>query len=594
MLTACERRNRYLGLFQALKTERGSFESHWQDLANVLTPRRVRFFTSDKNRGDRRNQNIIDSEPLFAARTLEHGMHAGMTPPSRPWFRITTPDPDLAEQQDVKEWLHVVTERLRTVFLRSNLYTVLPMVYGDLGVFGTAAIGMVEDDEDVLRCYSFPIGSFTFGLDERGVSTMFFLERTRTVLQLVQEFDPNRGRDKDKIDWTRFSSVVREHYENGRLDVAIDVMWVVLPNDDYDPNAHESIYMQWRSCHFEVGGNRETTGMLRESGFKRFPFFVPRWRVTGEDVYGTDCPGMQALGDVRQLQFMQKKLAKAIDKAVDPPMTGPTSLQTQKVSTIAGDLTYDDNEQARGLRPVHEVRLEGIAQLAQSMAETRYRIDRAFFADMFLMLQKSDEMLGADRPTAEEIRARLDEKMTVLGPVLERLNDELFDPLMDRAFDILEDAGLVPEAPEALKGLELKVEYLSIMAQAMKLTGAAGLDRLVQSTLAIGQIPDAETQVALAKLKWGGVIDQYADMFGVDPHVVRTDEEALQIVQQRAQAAAQAEQAKAFRDQAMGAAALGKTPTQGGQSTALDDMGQALQSSGLPATPGQTAQGAPA
>jgi hypothetical protein len=120
---------------------------------------------SDRNRGDKRNQNIIDSTGRFAARTLASGLHAGLTSPARPWMKLTTPDPDLAEHgrsQGMAARRHAAHA---DVFATSNLYNVLPLVYLDMGVFGTAAMSIVEDTRDLFRCYSYPIGSYALGLD---------------------------------------------------------------------------------------------------------------------------------------------------------------------------------------------------------------------------------------------------------------------------------------------------------------------------------------------------------------------------------------------------------------------------------------------
>ena len=136
-----------------LLTERSTFLSHWNDLGRFILPRRPRFFTSDVDRGNRRNHSIIDSTAGLAARTLRSGMMSGITSPARPWFRLTTGDPDLDEKESVKEWLYDVTSDMSDIFLRSNVYNALPTVYGDMSIFGTAAVLIEEDYEHVIRAY---------------------------------------------------------------------------------------------------------------------------------------------------------------------------------------------------------------------------------------------------------------------------------------------------------------------------------------------------------------------------------------------------------------------------------------------------------
>lgn len=560
------RRQRYENIRGALELERSTFSTHWQELAEFVKPRRIRFQTTDRNKGDRRSGSIIDSAPTFAHRTLQSGLHAGLTSPARPWMRVTTADPDLAEYPPVKLWLHTVTQRMLTVFLRSNLYNALPTLYGDIGLFATGAMAVLEDDEDLLRSYAYPIGSYSLGLDKRGKVTTFIREYRLSVRQLVEEFGLRSGyRD---IDWSRFSLDVKTQWEQGNYEHPVDLIWFVSPNEDSDPRRLQAKYtMRWKSCHYERGREEkdfpdgDDRGFLRMSGFNEFPVLAPRWDVTAEDTYGTDSPGMVALGDVKQLQLMARQKAKAIAKALDPPLKAPPELKGQKVSHLPGDITYvSERDGMKGLSPIHEVRLEGLQYFIQSEDACRDRVRRAFYEDLFLMLAMSDQNRGAQPVTAREIEERHEEKLLALGPVLERTNDELLDPLVDRVFAMMLRAGVIPTPPEELEGVELKVEYLSIMAQAQKLVGVVGQDRFLTSTIGMMEaFPEVRHKVRVFQ-----VVDSYAEMLGVNPNIVRTDEEAEELLAQEQQAAAAQVQAEQAKNLAQSAAALGNTPANTG------------------------------
>lgn len=538
------KRSRYEGMRAAYWSERqgGGFDAHWRELGDFLLPRRTRFWTGDRNRGDKRNQNIIDSTGRFAARTLSSGLHAGLTSPARPWMKLTTPDPDLAEFGPVKDWLHIVTQRMLTVFLQSNLYNALPILYGDMGVFGTAAMSCMEDSRDLFRCYPYPIGSYTIGLDARGVATTFIREYQMTVRAIVETFGVSEG--KRAIDWSTISSIVRTAWDRGDYETPIDVVWIVLPNEQARRDRLEAKYLPWASCHFERAPGPDTDSFLRESGFRTFPILAPRWDVSSpEDSYGTDCPGMTALGDIKQLQIMQRRKGQAISKQVDPPLVGPSALRTQKTSLLPGDITYVDvREGQQGLRSIHEVNIN-LADMTADIRETQYRIQRAFYEDLFLMLASQDQARGSTQPiTAREVEERHEEKLLVLGPVLERTNDELLDPLVDRVFSIMDARGLLPMPPEELHGVTLKVEYISILAQAQKLVGVIGQDRFLQSTLPLMEsFPQVRHKIRIMQ-----IVDNYGEMLGVDPRVIVPTAEATQAfdaeMQQHA-AAAQAQQA---------------------------------------------------
>ena len=547
-----------------LDNERSTFTSHWRDLGDFILPRRPRFYTSDVNKGDRRNQKIIDSTATLAARTLRSGMMSGVTSPARPWFRLTTPDPEMAEYGSVKEWLYKVQNIMSTSFLRSNLYNTLPILYGDLGVFGTAPMSVEEDfTGNVLSCQSFPVGSYMISKNHNGMVDTFFREFKMTVRQILQQFGTF---DDGKPDWSNISSYIKGLYDAGQTEQWIEVCHVIKPNEDFDPKKLESKYKRYMSCYYEkgvsqgtqqnyIGGTSDSSKLLSEKGYDFFPILCPRWEVTGEDVYGTSCPGMDALGDIKQLQLGEKRSFEAIEKMIRPPMVAPSSLKNQSVSLLPGDLTYADvRDGQNGMRPAFEVNFR-INEMEMKQDQVRQRIRRAFFEDLFLMLSTSDRR----DITAREIEERHEEKLLALGPVLEQLNQDLLDPLVDVAFNIHMRQGLIPPPPDELQGVQLKVEYLSIMAQAQKLIGIGGIERF---TGFVGQMASIDPSV-LDKIKADEVVDVYAEITSIPPGIVRTDDEVQGIRDQRAQAQQQQQEAMMAEQTAKAAKTMSETDLEG-------------------------------
>lgn len=521
-----------------MENERVTFLPQWRDLADYILPRRPRFFISDVNKGDRRNTKILDTTPTMSARTLRAGMMSGITSPARPWFRLTVADPSLAEQGDVKRWLHYVSDRMTTSFLRSNLYNVLPIIYGDLGVFGTGCLYVEEDfDGDVMRFYPFPIGSYMISQNEKLKVDTFMRDFRMTVRQLIAKFGRVPGQ-KD-IDWSKFSQHVRNQYDQGNLEAWVDVCHCVLPNADYNHDAPLSESKKFLSVYYERSMSAQITDSdndkyLSIKGYDLFPILAPRWEITGEDVYGTDCPGMVAVGDIKQLQTGEKRALQAIEKMINPPMTGPTSLRQQKASILPGDITYVDARDGQsGFRAAHEINFN-LQALEIKQEQVRNRIQKAFFEDLFLMLANSDRR----QITAREIEERHEEKLLALGPVLEQLNQDLLDPLIDIAFEMHIRQGLIPPPPDALQGMDMKVEYISIMAQAQKMVGVGAVERFAGFVGNIGQVtPDVFDKVNMDQM-----IDVYGDITSVHPSIIRTDEEVSEIRSQRNQAAMQQQQ----------------------------------------------------
>jgi len=538
-------------LLGQLSIDRATFWAHWRDLNDHILPRRGRFWVTDVNRGDKRSQHIIDGTPTLAARTLSSGMMSGITSPARPWFNLTVPDPELAEISAVKTWLYTVTERMRIVFERSNLYNQLPLVYDDLGVFGTAAMAVLEDPVNVIRTQAFPIGSYYLATRGDGTIGVFARDFRMTVRAIVDRFAHKKA-NGEVADWDNMSFQVQNLWKAGQADTWIDVVHVIQPNEQYTGIGWLSKDKAYSSIYFERGSPEDR--FLLEEGFDEFPIMAPRWQTNAEDAYATMCPGMLALGDIRQLQLMEKKVLMAVEKMINPPMMGPSLLRQAKASILPGDITYyDQREGMKGFAPVYQVQFE-IQSAETKQQEVRQRIQRAFYADLFLMLAEGEQQ----QMTAREVDERHEEKLIALGPVLESVNQDLLDPLVERTFAIMQRRGHIPPAPEALHGVPLRVEYVSIMAQAQKMIGLAGLERF--GSFAV-QLASVDPQV-LDKIDIDQMIEQHGDMTGIPPMILVADDKVKAIRAQRAQQQQQQQAAENAPGVAGAAKTLSETNTQ--------------------------------
>lgn len=535
-------RQRYLKRWEALKNERQSWISHWQELSENIQPRRSRFLSTERNKGDKRNGKIINSAPLRAARILAAGMMSGITSPARPWFRLTTPDPELGEASGVKSWLHYVEERLRLAFARSNLYNCLHSVYEDLGCFGTSAMIVEDDLDDGLRGYNLPVGQYALANSARLSVNTLYRELSMTVAQLVEKFGLENCTDR-----------VQQLVQRNQLDQWIEVVHFIEPNTSYTPGRAGPEGMPFKSCWMETAAS-DTDGFLREGGYEEFPVLAPRWSANGEDVYGSS-PGMHALGDCKALQFLERRKAQVVDKTVNPPMNAPTSMRNTRASLLPGDVNHVDSVSGgQKFEPAILMPPQALPAISEDVREHERRINESFFADLWLMLANSD----GREITAREVAERHEEKMLQLGPVLERLQDELLDPLIDRTFAIELRAGRLPPPPEELHGQDLRVEYISVLAQAQKLIGITAIERLASFAGSLYQVrPDA-----LDVVDWDKTVANYADALGVKPDLIKSADDVQAIRQERAKQQAAQRTAEAAQTATQGAKTLSETNLQ--------------------------------
>ncbi|MBT0456879.1 portal protein [Morganella morganii] len=523
-----------------LKAERLSFEPHWRELSDFTRPRSTRFTASEVNRGDRRNSKIIDPAAVMAARTLSSGMMSGITSPARPWFRLATPDRDLMDYGPVKLWLETVEQRMNEVFNRSNLYQSLPLMYEDLGTFATGAMAVVADPQRVIRTVPFPTGSFYIANGADLSVDTAVREFSMTVRQVITEFGTDAVSDTVKSQWN-----------SGQYGQWVNVVHAVYPNLDRQTGKLEAKHKAYKSVYYEA--NSTDDKLLRESGYDEFPIMAPRWEVNGEDVYGSSCPGMVALGSVKALQLLQRRKAQMIDKITNPPLQAPASIKSQRISTIPGGINYlpiaDVNNQ---IKPLFQIPANGTNGLLEDIQDTRQIIDHAYFVDLFRMMQT----VNTRSMPVEAVAEMREEKLLMLGPVLQRLDSELLDKLINRTFSVMAENNLLPVPPDEMQGMQLKVEYISVMAQAQKAIGVSSIERFIGFTSGIGQFsPDA-----LDKINVDETIDAYAASIGVPPSVVATNEQVAQIREQRAQQQAMAQQMQMAQAAVGGAQALGNTP----------------------------------
>ena len=543
-------RDRLFTRWGQLKSERASWWAHYQELTTFILPRNGRYFSQDRDKGHRRHNAIYDNTGTRALRTLGAGMMAGATSPARPWFRLGTADPELNSYQPVKLWLDDVTKRMQLVFQRSNTYRALHGMYEELGTFGTAASIVLPDFTNVIHQYPVTCGEYCIATDYQGRVCTLYREFEKTVSELVKEFG-----------YKNCSISVQNQYDRGSLDQWITIIHAIEPRADRDHSKRDNKNMPWGSWYFEVGG--DPNKFLSESGFAQFPCLVPRWSTVGGDIYGNS-PGMEALGDIKQLQHEQLRKAQVIDYQTKPPLQVPANMKNRDVEMLPGGITFVDGVNS-GIKTAFEVNLN-LQHLLGDIQDVRERVRGSFYADLFLMLANATDT----RMTATEVAERHEEKLLMLGPVLERLHNELLDPLIDITFTRMVAAGIVPPAPPELQGMDLSVEFVSMLAQAQRAIGTNSVDRFVGN---LGQVATFKPDV-LDKFDADQWVDAYSDMLGVDPSLIVADKQVALIRDARNKAMAAKEQVAAMQQQSETAKNLAQAPTGGGQNALMDVMNQ--------------------
>lgn len=583
-----------------LNIDRLTWWPNWLDLGNHFVPMRGRYIIPDgwdTNKGYRRNWSIVDNTPLRAANTMASGLVAGITSKSRPWFQYSVEDDRLLEAPGVKEWLDLATRKARAVLARSNFYNCCFEIYREFGVWGMLALGREWPfAENQPHFYPFTIGSYYVGQDQHRRVNVFFRDFMWTVQQIVEKFAT--GNLELQASWKNISARTQMLWNNEQRDTWIPMTHAVYENINRAKVAGtykaDASGMRFRSVYYERGGDpdrilgdsyrksdkdEDSKKTLRIGGFRDFPVWVARWYTNAEDVWGRG-PAMDALGDARALQMQQMRKAQSIDRLVDPPMKAHPSLRNQRTSLLPGDVTFVAPEAGQvGFEPVYEIKPD-IQALLEDIKETQERIESTMYSDIFAMFIQSER---TGQPiTAAEVNARQQEKLLMLGPVLEQLNYEFLNPMHEWLFATLLRRGDLPPPPKALQGSGVHVTYTSILANAIN---SITFQSIQQFTGYVGQIAEMSAAVAqnpaLDKVDFDAAIEEAGKATQVPPSLIRSDADVAQIRQHRqqmqeaqARQEQQAQAAAAMQQHTASVKNLAQSPV--GQGSALDALAQAV------------------
>lgn len=537
---------------EGMRRERLRYEDKWREIARFVSPGCTAFPEDFEKHGEDDSDDVLNCAPTVALRVLASGMQAGLTSPSRPWFRLTVPDIALADYEPVKEWLGFVQSLMYEVFGKSNFYNVTHQFYGQLAGPGTAAMYIEEYGGAGISCRCFDVGSYWLANNRHGVADVFVRLSKMTAAQMAEMFGEEAC-----------SQEVRRALRYGSREEPFSVWCAIEPNGEWRESAMGWRGMRFRCAYWQDGAG--TDEFLRIAGFHEMPVMAARWDVGDGRVYGRS-PSWTALGDCRMLPQLESACLSGLDRMVDPPLVAPSAL-LNKIDTLPGGVTYYDDMGNAPIRGLYDAVQLPIQYIDAKIAAVTERIKSVFFNDLFMMLTASNQ----SGMTAREITERHEEKLLMLGPVIERTKFELLDPVIDRVFGILLRAGALPPPPEELSGVPLQVDYISILAQAQKMTGLASMNELASMTAALVQIGKPE---AVDKLNADQFVDEAGRMLGVPPGVVLSDEDVAELRRQREEAARQQQleaQAAAAMQQAPAAAKdLADTPL--GDGTALDAL----------------------
>ena len=519
-----------------LMEKRSNFESHWQEVADLMLPRKAEI-TKERARGDKRHTQIFDATAIHALELLAASLHGMLTSSANRWFSLRFKETQLNESDEAKEWLEDSTQRMYDVISKSNFQQEIFECYHDLIAFGTSCLMIEEDQEDVLN------------FSARHIKEIYIQENKKGYVDtLYRRFKMPAQAAVSKFGFENVSRDIQNIANKNPFD-DIDLVHVVRPRAEFDPNKKDKKNMPYQSVYFEYGSGH----IISIGGFLEHPYVIPRYLKASTEQYGRS-PGMNALADVKVLNKMVENSLKAAAKQIDPPLLIPDDGMLAPIRMSPGSINYYRSGSRDRIEPLNINANNSIT--INNENQRRDAINKMFHIDQLVVTENRNM-------TATEVIQRQEEKMRILGPVLGRLQSELLSPLITRVFNILLRNGLFVQSPDILQQQELKIEFVSPMALAQR---GQELQSLMRGLEIFGSL--AQTMPVMDYIDENGLVKNIIDILGLPAKVIKSDAEVEQIRTERAEQEAQQmemQQQMAETQMAKNAAPMAKVVQDGSQ-----------------------------
>lgn len=512
-------------------SERQNNEALWEELAEFMLNNQSGQFKANSatatdisglnstSPGSKRTRRLFDSTALQATQDLAAAFQGTLTNPATIWSKIRFKDEELNNDEDAVNWLENQNKLIHNSFNESNFNTEIGKAYQSFVTLANMLLLFEEDEDGGFRFTSLHLAKVAWAEDKHGLVDSIFRKFTLTAGQAVDRWGsdchPEILEAAEKRPDAEFSFL---HCITPRDKKEVKLNSVGRASGDKRPIA--SVYID--TSHNII---------VEETGYYEMPGLVARWGTMPGETYGRG-PGHLALPDTRTLNRLKQRGLEAIDLQVRPPLfanqrdvLGQLDLRPGAVSVVK-----DHN----GIREFVSQARGDILQF--SVEELRASIKSIFFLDKLLLPPRNE----TGEMTAYEISQRIEQMQRVLGPTLSRVNSELLNPLIIRAFKILIRNGQTGPIPDILKerGIDIEIVFVNQLARAQQIQDVTNIQQWVQSVGVLAQLDPS----IVDNINMDGVARHTAKILGV-PEVAVQNQDVVEAIRQQRQQQMQAQQA---------------------------------------------------
>ena len=448
----------------------------WQEISEVIIPRRSDI-TVKQSEGAQRERRLFDSTAVSANERLAGSIAGTVTPSTFQWFDPMVPELyTIPVPSAVESYAAAVGKDMFRTLQQSNFDIAVQEMYQDLVAFGTGAMFISDMGRGAVKARTMNPGEYMIDTNSDGEITKVIRLIRMTVREFIKVFTIDALANEVKINLLAGDKQL--------LYKELELMHWIAFRDDDEPFGFPVDNFPIASIYVDVTNKH----LVKKSGFYEWPCPIVRWSSTSGERYGRG-PGFTALPDVLSLNRAEELSLRAWAKAIEPPILalhdgilGQPDFRPSRINYVnmEGAISY--------LEPKMRLDIETVKR-----EDKRRSIWNIYFMDQVQFIPER----GKTPPSAEEIRARLNIMLQIVGPQLVRLEKEFLVPTLERIYGIRQRSGTLPPAPpQAFEyaqrvGNTFQLQFIGPVARAKRQAEAGVIDTFVSFVGATAQIqPD--------------------------------------------------------------------------------------------------------
>ncbi len=504
---------KHIRIYDTEKSNRASLEQYWQDKSYYCLPRKA-YITRAYNLGDRMASDVYDSTAIMANAYFAAGMQAYMSGPQTKWFTLGLRNRSLMTNRGILDYLRDTEDVLYGMINGSNFYQEDIEGYLGLGAIGTDILYLEEDIREDIRFDCLSVENVIILNDVQGRVNLAYIKYEYNAEQAYSYFGDKIGED------------VKKCFEKGDFISKFEYLFCVHKREIYDQAKKDAKNMPYAALWVEV----KTQSVIRESGYREFPFMVSRFAKMKNSPYGYAVAD-NVFPDIKMLNQMEKTNIVGAQLMVRPPLEIPDEAFLRPYNFNPGGI----NIKNAGFPNEHITPINTAANVPLGLDYIGYKekkISQAFYNDLFLEIEQVGKM------TATEVNIRNNQRMQLLGSAVGNIMREKLNPIIERVFSIAAKLNKLPPLPVALRDEQYIIEYISPLARSQK---ALELNNLNQAMSIIASFGQANPDV-YDKIDFDELVDNIADVTNIAPGIIRDDGEVEEIRSGRAEQQAMVQQ----------------------------------------------------